>query len=368
MCPARRLSTFLHRGALALLALLVLLACQLTVSEQSPLVTVARGGPDETPIAAGGWYTVYFTDPDGPNSRTLRGGPDRALADAIRTARASVDVAAHQFDLWSLRNALLEAHRRGVSVRVVAESNYLDEPEIQDLVEAGIPVLGDRREGLMHNKFVIIDRLEVWTGSMNFTVNGAYRNDNNLIRIRSSLLAQDYTSEFEEMFVDDAFGPGSPADTPYPTLTVDGTSIEVFFSPDDGVAAHLVELIEAAQQSVHFMVFSFTSDGLAAAMIDRARAGITVTGVFEAYQYETNSGTEYDNLRSAGLDVRLDGNSRNMHHKVIIIDGKTVVTGSYNFSYSAETRNDENVLIIYNTDIAALYLEEFDRVFGAASQ
>ena len=102
------------------------------------------------------------------------------------------------------------------------ESDYLDEPEVQQLIQAGVPVLGDRREGLMHNKFVIIDRQEVWTGSMNFTINGAYRNNNNLVRVRSSMLAQNYLMEFEEMFEDDLFGPGSPANTPVPTIEVPG--------------------------------------------------------------------------------------------------------------------------------------------------
>ncbi len=82
--------------------------------------------------------------------------------------------------------------RRGLVVRMVADSDYLDGEEIQELVDAGIPVLGDRRESLLHHKFMLIDRQEVWTGSLNFTVNGAYRNDNNLVRLVSTELAQDY--------------------------------------------------------------------------------------------------------------------------------------------------------------------------------
>ena len=61
--------------------------------------------------------------------------------------------------------------------------------------------------------------------------------------------------------------------------------------------------------------------------------------------------------------MRLDGNLASMHHKVLIIDEQVVVTGSYNFSQSAKTRNDENTLIIHSEEIAALYLEEFDRVW-----
>ena len=73
----------------------------------------------------------------------------------------------HSLDLWSLRDALLAAHRRGIAVRVVIESEGLDSAEVQELQENGIQVVDDRHEGLMHNKFAVIDRLEVWSGSMN---------------------------------------------------------------------------------------------------------------------------------------------------------------------------------------------------------
>ncbi len=68
----------------------------------------------------------------------------------------------------------------------------------------------------------------------------------------------------------------------------------------------------------------------------------------------------------AGLDVRLDGNPDNMHHKVIVIDAVTVVTGSYNLSRSAEEFNDENLVVIQAPDLAALYLEEVDRIYAVA--
>ena len=123
--------------------------------------------PAETSPNEAGWYSVYFTAPQGPAANTLRGGPDAALAEAIDQAVLSVDVAAYSLDLWSIRDALLRAHRRGVSVRLVVESDNLDSDELIQIAEAGVPVLGDRREGLMHNKFVVIDRYEVWTGSMN---------------------------------------------------------------------------------------------------------------------------------------------------------------------------------------------------------
>ena len=275
-------------------------------------------------------------------------------------------MAIYDLNLWSLRDALLEAHRRGVSVRIVTESDNLDEEEMQALVEAGIPVLGDRREALMHDKFAVIDHRQVWTGSMNYTIRDAYHNNNNLIALDSTPLAQNYLAEFDEMFVEDQFGASSPAATPYRVVDVDGREVETYFSPDDGTAGRLLELLRGAEESIHFLAFSFTSDDLAEAMIDRSRVGVVVTGVFEESQEASNQGSEYDRMRSAGLDVRLDGNPTNMHHKVIIIDGKIVVTGSYNFSANAEERNDENTLILHDPLLAAAYLEEFERVYAAA--
>jgi phosphatidylserine/phosphatidylglycerophosphate/cardiolipin synthase-like enzyme len=318
------------------------------------------------PQEGSAWYSLYFTDPNSPEASSLQGGPDEALSAAIDGARISLDLAVYDIDLYRIRDALINAQRRGVSVRVVTDSDYLDEDAVQGIQEAGIPVLGDRREGFMHNKFVVIDRQEVWTGSMNLTVNDAYRNNNNLIRIRSLELAEDYTVEFEEMFEEDLFGPSASANTPHPTVSVDSTGIEVYFSPDDGTAQRLVELLRSAQESIYFLAYSFTSDDLANAIMERAKAGVTAAGVMETSQYESNQGTEYDRFKKAGLDVRLDGNPRNMHHKVLIIDGQTVVTGSYNFSRNAEETNDENTLVIHNEEIAGQYMAEFERIFDEA--
>jgi len=332
-----------------------------TTLEPVPTIT-----PTSETISSSDWITVYFTDPDGPTARNYRGGPDDALAAAIDEARFSVDAAIYHLNLWSMRDALIAAHQRGVTVRVVTESDNMDEAEIQELIEAGIPVVSDRREGLMHNKFVVIDSHEIWTGSMNFTVNGAYKNDNNLINLRSSRLAENYLAEFEEMFEDDFFGDYIIDNTPHPSMEIQGIRVDTYFSPDDGTADEIIDLIQQAQESVYFMAFSFTSDPIAGALIEKADQGVTISGIFEESQSHSNRGGEYENLREAGLDVRLDGNPKNMHHKVIIIDEQIVITGSYNFSRSAEERNDENTLIIYSAEVAELFLIEFDRILEKA--
>ncbi len=315
---------------------------------------------------ATGWLVIYFADPSASHAADYEGGPDETLAAAIDQARLSVDVAAYSLNLWSIRDAIVHAHQRGVVVRMVMESDNMDSDEVQQILDAGIPIVGDQREGLMHDKFVVIDRSEVWTGSMNYTTNGAYEDNNNLIRIRSTQVAEDYTTEFDEMFVQNLFGPDALAETPNPSLTIDGTPLEVYFSPDDGVAAHILTLLQGAQESIYFLAYSFTSNDLGDAIRQRAADGLTVAGVMDDGQVNSNQGTEYDSFEQAGLDVRRDGNPGLMHHKVIIIDRKIVITGSYNFSTSAEERNDENVVIIHNAYVAAQYLAEFQRVHDQA--
>ncbi len=314
-----------------------------------------------------GWYSLYFTEPADPASETLRGGPDQALAEAIDEARYSVDVAIFDLDLWSVRDALLRATRRGVTVRLVTDTDNIQEPEISALAEAGIPVVGDRRDPLMHHKFAIVDRLDVWTGSMNFTVSSAYRDNNNLIRLRSTEVAEDYAREFEEMFTEDRFGALSRADTPHPLVAIEGRQVEVLFSPDDGVAARILDLLRSAQTSIDMLAYSFTSDAIGDVLLERAGAGVQVRVVVDEGQMSA-AGSEYARLRQAGIDIRLDGNEGSMHHKVIILDGAVVLTGSYNFTRSAEEYNDEAVLILHDAEIARRYLEEFERLFAQAGQ
>jgi phosphatidylserine/phosphatidylglycerophosphate/cardiolipin synthase-like enzyme len=314
----------------------------------------------------GGWYQVFFTDPENSFSSQLSGGVDGPLVEAINSARQSVDVAAYNLSLDSVRNALINAHQRGVAVRVVMESENMDRSDPQKLIEAGVPVVGDRREGLMHNKFIVIDRSEIWTGSMNFTDSGAYTDNNNLVLIRSTPLAENYTTEFEEMFLTDVYGPEQGVATPNQVVRVNGTRIENFFSPDDGTSRRINELLNNAGESIYFLAYSFTNDEFGQILIRKSGAGLEVVGVLEEEQVNSNQGTEFDPLRQAGIDVRLDGNPELMHHKVFIIDEKVVVIGSYNFSRNAETLNDENSLIVFDPEIAKLYLQEFQRIYFQA--
>ena len=101
-------------------------------------------------------------------------------------ARVAIDMAAYSLNLKDVEFSLLHAQQRGMQVRLVMESDDMNTVEVKALQSANIPIIGDHLSGLMHNKFVVIDRAEVWTGSMNYTESGTYNDNNNLMHIRST--------------------------------------------------------------------------------------------------------------------------------------------------------------------------------------
>jgi phosphatidylserine/phosphatidylglycerophosphate/cardiolipin synthase-like enzyme len=242
---------------------------------------------------------------------------------------------------------------------MVTDSDNVELDQPQDLIEAGILVEQDNRQALMHDKFVVIDGFVVWTGSWNFTDNGTYRNNNNALRLLSRELADYYSDEFEEMFLDGRFGPSSPADIPHQCVILEGTRIETYFAPEDKVLQEVIEVVSRAEESIRFMVFSFTDDELGMVMRERAASGVLVEGVFES-RGTTSEYSEFAAMSEAELNVWRDGNPASMHHKVIIIDSSIVILGSFNYTHSADQDNDENILVVYDRQIADHFLDEFD--------
>ncbi len=310
--------------------------------------------------ATQGAWEVYFSE---VNATGISYSLEKRLVDRLGAATGRVDAALYDLDAVPVADAFIEAHNRGVAVRIFTEADNINESEIERLRGIGIPVADDGdNDGLMHHKFIVIDERYVWTGSYNITHNGAYRNNNNVILIDSVQLAYNFTQEFRELFLDVQLGKSSGAFIAYPRVELsDGTEIFTYFSPESDTVSPLLKEIKAAKNAIHFMAFSFTHDAIGGAMRDRFKSGIDVRGVFEARQVDQYS--EYEKLEAAGLPVIKDRNSGAMHHKVIVIDGETVITGSYNFSKNAEKRNNENLLIIKgNREIAAAYLAEFEKI------
>ncbi len=306
---------------------------------------------------------VYFSDVGNGNSSSSL---ENRLVEKLNIAAERIDAALYDLDSQPIADALIGAHQRNVKVRIFAENNNVDEEEFQRLITSGIPVLDDSgNEGLMHHKFFVIDGRYVWTGSYNPTYRGAYKNNNNVVWIDSPPLATNFTQEFRELFVLSEYDRSSDPNVPFPRIRLnDGTKITTYFAPENDTISPLLKEIKAAEESIHFMAFSFTHDKLGKAMQEQFDSGISVDGIFDANQKKSNKGySEYDSMDKAGLSVRLDNEPGAMHHKVIIIDGETVITGSYNFSKNAETRNSENLLIIKgNKEIARAYLDEFNRL------
>ena len=245
---------------------------------------------------------------------------------------------------------------------MVMESDNMDSSQVKRLLAVGIPIQPDNSDGLMHDKFVIIDRHEVWAGSMNLTITSAQEDANNLIRIESKELVADYVVEFDAMYERQLFGQSHIPQTPYPLFIVDSTTLEVFFPPNDSAARRLTELISSSDESIVFMASNFTSDSLSNALIAASGRGVDVSGLMDADNAISDTGSDYQRLIDAGIQVILDKDPGRMHQKVMIIDHAIVAFGSYNFTTSAEKYNDENLLIIHDPGLAARFLAEYQRL------
>ncbi|GAB4156874.1 MAG: phospholipase D-like domain-containing protein [Candidatus Promineifilaceae bacterium] len=314
------------------------------------------------------WYQIFFTDPTCPPEEERVGGIDEEVAAGIAAAQTSVDVAAFDLESPAIVNALIDLEKQGIPVRVVTDTDNATLSSINRLRRNGISVVEDNRSALMHNKFVIIDERYVWIGSMNLASNDVYCHNNNFVQFDLPLLAANYTAEMDEMYIDRSFGPTSPDDTPHEQITQAGVRLENYFASEKKAATIMAEAINRAQSEILFMAFSFTNDEIGEAMLAQAEAGVTVRGVFETVGADTEY-SYFPVMREAGLpslEVRLDGNSYMMHHKVIILDRETVIFGSFNFSDSANRQNDENIVIIHDAAFAAYFVEEFEAVWAEA--
>ena len=96
------------------------------------------------------------------------------------------------------------------------------------------------------------------------------------------------------------------------------------------------------------------------ALVATARRGIEVYVVVEKQQQDL---AVLRTLTEGGVDVRVDGNGSAMHHKFVVVDGVILATGSFNWTQNAEHRNDENLVVLYDEDVAAAFAGEFQRVW-----
>ncbi len=353
-----------------------------------------------TQSASSGKMKVYFnrsvdtTVSQGSNAIQLYEAIDDTLISYISRAKYSVDFTIYNYNTFNISDitaALNAAYSRGVEVRIISDMNMEDNAGWDEL-DPGIgriisPVENfDLGIGIMHNKFVVFDALSsdpmdpiVWTGSTNFTEGQINEDPNNVIIIQDQSLAKAYRIEFEEMFgstglqpdtLKARFGGTKTNNTPHEFI-IGGSRVESYFSPSDGTNAKIEETIKTADYGLYVNTMIITRDFLASAIADRADAGVDAKVIVNS-ETESNIGNVVTILQSLGINFKDYTGTGILHNKVMIVDpfhpdaDPLVLTGSHNWSSSADLRNDENSLIIHNADIANIYYQEFVERFRDA--
>jgi len=299
------------------------------------------------------WCRVYFTPRDPV--------PEKMIS-LIDHAEKEIRCAFYSFTLEPIADALFEAHRRGVDVRLIMDDSCAaaDGSQAKRFREAGLLRTDISPGDFMHNKFMVIDGRITWTGSYNPGETGSYRDNNNVVVIASAEVAANFEEEFDEMW-EGRFGSSSPGPTGNPRVRLERVLVENYFAPEDPCAGRLIEAIRGAKESVHFALFCFTLEPVAEALIRRKNDGIEIKGVMERGQ--NSPWNCFRMLDDAGIEVRWDNNLHYLHHKFFVIDGKTVFTGSFNPTRHARTANDENLVVIHHRAVARKYLKEFSRLW-----
>ena len=143
-------------------------------------------------------------------------------------------------------------------------------------------------------------------------------------------------------------------------LTLKNTPAQVFFSPNDECTGAIVKEINKAKSDILVQAYSFTSEETAAALIEAHKRGIRVEIILDKSNRSAKNSAG-DLTARMGIPTYVDTRHAIANNKVMIIDGETLITGSYNFTKAAEERNAENLLIIRNKDLAAIYRKNWEK-------
>ena len=300
---------------------------------------------------------------------------ENAIITKINQAQYTIDAAIFNTTRTAIVNALTAAHNRGVQIRFLANAGTFTSNAALVNGQPPFPVAYVNMADLMHNKFVVIDAQSVdsswvWTGSCNWTYTDMYTNYNNIILLQDQALAQAYQLEFNEMWggsgstfnaTNSKVGAAKTNNTPH-FFNIGGRTVELYFSPSDNVTTEIVTAMNSAHSDIEFCMLSFTRNDMGTAIRNLHLGGILEYGIMENIN---DNGSEYSYLTNSGVNLLADNQPTALHHKYAIIDAgdansdPQVITGSHNWTTAAESRNDENTLIIHDDTIANLYLQEF---------
>ncbi|MEM6315865.1 MAG: phospholipase D family protein [Planctomycetota bacterium] len=150
-----------------------------------------------------------------------------------------------------------------------------------------------------------------------------------------------------------------------PPVAQRANDIAVYFSPDGGATDAIVAEIGQAEQTLDVAAYSFTSAPIAGAVRNAHRRGVAVRVVLNRDQ-ERHRYSSGNFLANAGIPVHVRVGDGVQHSKYMIIDGRTVITGSFNFSRRAEERNAENLLVLRRVDVAETYGGNFEAMLRSS--
>ena len=343
-----------------------------TVSESSGDIHVYFNGPVDHSVATDELALSLGTD------------MNDTVAAWITSAQHTLDVAAYNFNDQTLQDAFNTAAANGVQIRWIYEGQNAN-IGLSSLDDAIVTHPRTDGEGSgMHNKFIVgdadhADKAFVLTGSTNLTTGQLVSDLNNVIVLEDQSLARAYELEFEEMWgaegmepnaANAKFGPDKTWNTPV-DFVVGGSPVELYFSPSDGTTAAIQAQIEGANSDFEFALLTMTRDDLGDAIVELNQSFfVSPIGVIEQVNV---TGSEFDNMIGNGVQVYAHEPSGDCHHKYAIVDhgdvdsDPTVITGSHNWSSSAENVNDENTLFVHDARVANLYHQEFRAIVNAVT-
>jgi phosphatidylserine/phosphatidylglycerophosphate/cardiolipin synthase-like enzyme len=340
------------------------------------------------PFSGRGRIYVLTTDPVGNSFAAGKRIVD-SITSLIDNAQYSVYMAVYNFDNRPIFDALIKAKKRGLIVKIVGDYHELETDGYKALSDAGINLVAGNLNAIQHDKFIIVDDKILVTGTGNISHSDFYNNDNHFLIIRDEAIAGIYKKEFQQMHTG-FFSTMKSSFQMSPDRPQTKLPVDVYFSPQEsriGVR-HMIEKINAATDSIYYMIYAFSHDEIATALIQASRRGVRVYGIHdssfikgtseEAPRLYMSGFTSFGGQYTTGPFVRADGNTNTfyingiehggkMHCKTMIIDPDTdhgvVLTGSFNWSNNAVENNDENLLSISNTGVVRAIKRQWDQAW-----
>lgn len=322
-------------------------------------------------------FEVYFNNPTGTSDANSPGLDFRFKNYVDLASNTTIYAALYDIDNSTAIAALNSALNRGCTVYFICDADAVSVKTFDLLKMTATYKIRTTAGGEVHNKFCVIENSSVWTGSWNTTNNCTYQNNNNVIIIHSADVANIYKNEFIEMY-------GSPLRTgssrfgSKKTLTtnngttknVNGVRVDIYFSPyqqPKSTSKAISDEILLASKGLYFCLFNFSDSTLGDNIVSIHNKNVNVAGIVDLGQ----DSTQFSKLVSTGIPVVADANRYNLHDKFAVIDpfetNARVITGSHNWSATANEDNDENTVIVYSAGIAQAYYEEFQRLYKAAT-